>query len=93
MCVCVCVCVFVCVQISFIHSPIDEYLPCFHVLLYLVYFIYFEPPPAKAYPEGISSLPADPHTEQLREQPPGLSDVSASRMSHEEPSGCGHLKT
>lgn len=51
------------------------------------------PPLAKAYLEGISSLPAGPHTEQLREQPPGLSDVSASRMSHEEPSGCGYLKT
>lgn len=51
------------------------------------------PPLAKAYLKSISSLPAGPHTEQLREEPPGLSDVSASRMSHEEPSGCEYLKT
>lgn len=49
--------------------------------------------PGKAYPEGISSLLADPHTEQLREQPPGLSDVSASRMSHKEPLAVGTWKT
>ena len=29
--VCVCVCVCVCVSHIFIHSPLDEYLGCFHV--------------------------------------------------------------
>ena len=35
VCVCVCVCVYVCIythHIFFIHSSVDEYLGCFHIL-------------------------------------------------------------